>query len=241
LSNNRGLGVFWWEPQAYDWRGYDKVAWNYSTQRPTDAMKGFKFRCTNQPPPPKKDSVNVTFRLTATGTSTANGMYITGTFTGEPNWSIVPMTNTGNNIFTYTKKMAVADSGAYYYLNGNAWTARENVPSACATWYTTDRGYKIKSGNQTIQDLWASCGITTGMNDNDVFNETYVFPNPFSDQLHIVCASAFEVEIFNYSGQQIAKAFGNEELKLSADYPSGLYVVKIKQGKIEKTFKIIKK
>ena len=230
LPNNRGLGVFWWEPQAYDWRGYDKVAWNYSTQRPTDAMKGFKFRCTNQPPPPpKKDSVNVTFRLTATGISTANGMYITGAFSGQPNWTIVPMINTGNNIFTYTKKMAVADSGAYYYLNGDAWAARETVPSACATWYTTDRGYKIKLGNQTIQDLWASCGIATDINDSEVFNETSIFPNPFFDQLQILCSGAFDVEIFNYAGQKIAKVSGNEELKLSTDYPSGLYVVRINQ------------
>ena len=87
------------------------------------------------------------FRLTATGISTANGMYITGAFSGQSNWTLLPMTNLGNNLFTYTKKMALADSVAYYYLNGNVWTARETVPSAYATWYTTDRGYKIKAGN----------------------------------------------------------------------------------------------
>jgi arabinogalactan endo-1,4-beta-galactosidase len=228
LSNNRGLGVFWWEPQAYDWRGYDKVAWNYSTQKPTDAMKGFKFRCTD-PQPPKKDSVNVTFRLTATGINTANGIYITGTFSGQPNWSIVPMTNMGNNVFTYTKKMVVDDIGAYYYLNGNSWTSRETVPSACATWYTTDRGYEIKPGNQTIQDIWASCGIATGINDADDFNEITVFPNPFTDQLTIVCDGEFDMEIFNYSGQKIAKASGYQNLKIATDFQSGLFIVRIKQ------------
>lgn len=57
LDNNRGLGIFWWEPQAYNWRGYDKVAWNSGTgnnaYQATDAMKGFRYGCQpvqNQPP-----------------------------------------------------------------------------------------------------------------------------------------------------------------------------------------------
>jgi arabinogalactan endo-1,4-beta-galactosidase len=49
ISNQQGLGVFWWEPQAYNWRGYDKVAWNGNTAnrayQATDAMKGFQSAC----------------------------------------------------------------------------------------------------------------------------------------------------------------------------------------------------
>jgi arabinogalactan endo-1,4-beta-galactosidase len=229
LPNNRGLGIFWWEPQAYDWRGYDKVAWNYSTQRPTEAMKGFRVTGCSKPIPVKKDSVNVTFRLTATGVNTTNGMYMTGAFSGTPNWSIVPMTSQGGNVFAYTKRMAVGDSGAYYYLNANAWTERETVPSACATWYTTDRGYKIKAGSHTIQDIWSSCGTITGTDDNALFYETSIFPNPFSEKLHIVCTGTFEVEIRNLSGQLIVKESGNKELHLPTDCPSGLYVVLVSQ------------
>lgn len=44
VNGGRGRGVFWWEPQAYNWRGYDKVAWN-NNGRPTVAMEGFNFRC----------------------------------------------------------------------------------------------------------------------------------------------------------------------------------------------------
>ena len=54
MPNNRGLGVFWWEPQAYNWRGYGKVAWNGNTgQTPyeaTEAMNGFKYNCSPQNP-----------------------------------------------------------------------------------------------------------------------------------------------------------------------------------------------
>lgn len=51
LPLQKGLGIFWWEPQAYNWKGYDKVAWNSSSgsqaYQPTEAMKGFKLNCEN--------------------------------------------------------------------------------------------------------------------------------------------------------------------------------------------------
>jgi len=54
LPDNKGLGIFWWEPQAYNWEGYDKVAWygNWGNKpyQATDAMSGFKYNCENKPP-----------------------------------------------------------------------------------------------------------------------------------------------------------------------------------------------
>ncbi|WP_081671008.1 glycosyl hydrolase 53 family protein [Sporocytophaga myxococcoides] len=54
LSNKKGLGIFWWEPEAYNWQGYDKVAWTgnwgNSPYQATDAMSGFKYNCENKPP-----------------------------------------------------------------------------------------------------------------------------------------------------------------------------------------------
>lgn len=35
------IGVFYWEPQAYDWRGYTLGAWSPTTQRPTEALDAF--------------------------------------------------------------------------------------------------------------------------------------------------------------------------------------------------------
>ena len=55
LSGSKGLGVFWWEPEAYEWKNYGKVAWygNYGNNQyqATDAMNGFKYNCTNYPKP----------------------------------------------------------------------------------------------------------------------------------------------------------------------------------------------
>lgn len=36
-----GLGVFYWEPECYNWRGYSMGAWDPSTKQPTLAMDAF--------------------------------------------------------------------------------------------------------------------------------------------------------------------------------------------------------
>ena len=41
--NAGGLGVLYWEPQAYNWQGYTKGAWN-TNGRPTIALDAFHRR-----------------------------------------------------------------------------------------------------------------------------------------------------------------------------------------------------
>lgn len=36
-----GLGVFYWEPECYNWQSYGLGAWDYNTQEPTAAMDAF--------------------------------------------------------------------------------------------------------------------------------------------------------------------------------------------------------
>jgi arabinogalactan endo-1,4-beta-galactosidase len=40
ITNNKGLGVFYWEPECYNWKGYPKGAFD-STGKPTVAVDGF--------------------------------------------------------------------------------------------------------------------------------------------------------------------------------------------------------
>lgn len=40
IPNNQGLGVFYWEPEAYDWKGYSMGAWDL-TGKPTAAVSAF--------------------------------------------------------------------------------------------------------------------------------------------------------------------------------------------------------
>jgi hypothetical protein len=330
LSNYKGLGVFWWEPQAYDWKGYDKVAWNYNTAskpyQATDAMKGFKYGCNGTAQPltiaisspvnaavftapstvtlgvntsasvskvefyngtskigedlsspfsfawanlgvgtynitakasaangssvisapvtftvsdTKVDSLAVTFKVNVAGVNTANGIYITGAFTGS-NWSIVPMTSLGNNIYSYTKKMIKNDSGAYYYLNANTWTARETVPVACVKWYGIDRGYKITTNNQIINDVWASCNVVTADYDNETNETVVVQPNHSSSDFQMVANSLVNVEVFTLDGSKVDSFVNSKNFSFGGNYKPGIYFVRVNMQNEIKTFKIIK-
>lgn len=50
LSGGKGLGVFYWEPQCYNWAGYGKGAWG-DNGRPTAALDAFLTGQTNTPTP----------------------------------------------------------------------------------------------------------------------------------------------------------------------------------------------
>ncbi|MCG3721583.1 arabinogalactan endo-1,4-beta-galactosidase [Vibrio cincinnatiensis] len=41
VNQGKGIGVFYWEPQAYSWQGYTWGAWDPNTQRPTEALDAF--------------------------------------------------------------------------------------------------------------------------------------------------------------------------------------------------------
>ncbi len=58
-----GLGVLYWEPQAYNWQGYSKGAWG-ANGRPTVAMDAFLEGST---PPPNPPSGSVTIQENTTG------------------------------------------------------------------------------------------------------------------------------------------------------------------------------
>jgi len=41
VKQNKGLGIFYWEPQAYSWQGYTLGAWNPYTMQPTTTLDAF--------------------------------------------------------------------------------------------------------------------------------------------------------------------------------------------------------
>jgi len=77
--NAGGLGVLYWEPQAYNWQGYTKGAWN-TNGRPTIALDAF---IEGSPPPPPGNIVTLQENLTGfcgvDGTIDSNHAGYTGT------------------------------------------------------------------------------------------------------------------------------------------------------------------
>lgn len=88
LPGGNGLGVFYWEPEAYNWMGYGLVAFD-TTGKPTHAMDAFGNGCAL--PTPTKTAVPPTATSTVSNTPT-----VTRTNT------LVPPTNTATTTSTMT-------------------------------------------------------------------------------------------------------------------------------------------
>ena len=41
VTQAKGTGIFYWEPQAYNWQGYTLGAWDPNTKQPTEALDAF--------------------------------------------------------------------------------------------------------------------------------------------------------------------------------------------------------
>ncbi|HGF5000626.1 TPA: arabinogalactan endo-beta-1,4-galactanase [Vibrio parahaemolyticus] len=41
VNQDKGIGIFYWEPQAYSWQGYTLGAWDPNTRQPTQALDAF--------------------------------------------------------------------------------------------------------------------------------------------------------------------------------------------------------
>ncbi|MEF1157105.1 glycosyl hydrolase 53 family protein [Vibrio parahaemolyticus] len=41
VNQDKGIGIFYWEPQAYSWQGYTLGAWDPDTRQPTQALDAF--------------------------------------------------------------------------------------------------------------------------------------------------------------------------------------------------------
>jgi arabinogalactan endo-1,4-beta-galactosidase len=221
LANNMGLGVFWWEPLAYNWRGYDKVAWK-NNGRPTEAMDGFLTNCNPQ------EKRKLTFKIDMSGQSTENGVFITGNML---NWQITPMGNLGNNQYSYTMDLAPGDTGAYYFLNANSWDARETVPLECTKYWNKDRGFEMPDQDLVIEHTWASCaGVITSKLSSKAENEIHVFPNPFKESFQVNAIENMQYSIYDPVGIIRDKGACNSSTKIGNNLPTGTYMLKLQSG-----------
>lgn len=161
VRNNGGAGVIAWEPA---WVSADNVTlWGVGSNWENVAF--FDFNNALMEPGGveflSENNVAVTFRVDMTGVNTANGVYITGEFTtnDDNSWQIFPMKREGtSSIYSFKTYLNKGQSGAYYYLNDSAWSAKETIPQACQEKWSS-RLYVISQTltQQTISKVWSSC------------------------------------------------------------------------------------
>ncbi len=196
--------------------------------------------CSSQAP----DSVQVTFAVDMTGEDISRGVFLTGDQTGSP-WSIIPLSELKDSIYYWTTYLRPEDAGAYYYMTTDTWDNykefREEVPTECAEWWTSDRGYSIADHDTIIAVRWGSCetiDLNTIEKYTELLSEFEVFPNPFNSKLMLVFPTQtkiFEINIINIDGSLVfSKLISGtlSEINLDLDkLPDGPYLLAAKTEK----------
>jgi len=196
------------------------------------------------------------------GTSTIEGIVAN---TGTENVRVNLYIKVNNS--SQTKRGIV---GGYVLLattvpNGNGEYGFENLPEGSYQVEVVMEDYEPEatdeitlSDEETFSDInftidpekgiiLVDAGIPTGMEDNFV-PDLKVYPNPFTDVLHIMCAAAVEtwhaasLQVINTAGAVVHTqtiTHPDETIHLG-HLPAGMYIIRLENGGIVKTTKIIK-
>ncbi|UOQ73168.1 glycosyl hydrolase 53 family protein [Hymenobacter cellulosilyticus] len=128
VPGNKGLGVLYWEPQAYNWQGYSLSAWS-NTGRPTAAMDAFR-----DTPPSDGLVYNPSFEYTA----------VTQTPVG---WSTAGPNATANFTQSYGRtsplQLVHYQATAYQVRTYQLLTAVPNGTYTLRAWVQSSGGQKL--------------------------------------------------------------------------------------------------
>lgn len=114
LPGGKGLGVFYWEPQCYNWASYGKGAWN-TNGRPTIAMDAFLSNNSGLPVSTPTPTWTPTITPTPYVTKTPTGDYICGDINGDKDVNSIDFAFLRNYLlgkrreFPYENGMKAAD------------------------------------------------------------------------------------------------------------------------------------
>ena len=196
------------------------------------------------PPPPLR---NVTFVVDMTNEILSpNGVHIAGNFQGwDPAASA--MTNTVGNVWTYTAMIPQGDTVQYKYINGNAWSGEEAVPSACGVdngFGGFNRRYIVATAaNQSLPRVcFEECDNVCdagAISEADLINGISLYPNPATDfatlNYSFAEANSLTIKVFNGLGQMVSSDFisnvtnGTHGISVK-DFATGIYMVQISNG-----------
>jgi arabinogalactan endo-1,4-beta-galactosidase len=253
-SVSGGLGVFYWEPECYNWQDYKLGAWNPDTKQPTIALNAFSNATVY-------DTLHVTMYADLRDTIslsdyTRGKMYLTGDFTNPGgNWKFMTMEQVKTDIyrinFDYIGESLTNDSSAFYFAPTNDWTTSEKVSGSCNVKGSIQRVFHFDMAKKdtTVAFRYGKCpaeelvnlGISTAIpNVRTSENLLNIFPNPVTDgTLHIVLKAGqmadIQLNVYNLNGQLIVseneKAMvgeNNYTLRVNnEDLASALYVLKL--------------
>lgn len=155
----------------YEYKFINGNAWGFDETVPPACANGFNRYITVPPVPttleavcfgscypcgPPPVDIQVTFQVDMSEqTLSPDGVHIGGGFQG---WlpGATPMTDAGNNIYTYSATLSSGSYQEYKFVNGTTWEESENIPEACGV---NNNRYITLPQNDTVIPLvcYASC------------------------------------------------------------------------------------
>jgi len=135
VPGNKGLGVVYWEPEAYNWQGYSLGAWSNNGQ-PTAAMDAFR-----NTPPTSGLVYNPGFEYTAPTQSPLG--WTTLSLTGDQDADFTQNYGRASNYQLTHDKAAAYQVRTYQLLS--------NLPNGTYTM----RAWATSTGGQTVCELYA--------------------------------------------------------------------------------------
>ncbi len=206
LPNNKGLGVFIWEPEAYNgWQGYTKTAFDMYG-KPTVAMNAFLEN--NTPAPGTNLLLNSSFDMDNTGTATPQGWNKSGTvaasytssgggWNADGTYYLGHYSATAYQVRTY---QTVSVPNGHYQLT--AWAVRGNGQNACQMYATnygdTDRTTNIPYNNAWQQVTIPDINVTNGQVTIGFYSNANAGNWLDIDSVRLINAVALPVSLLSY-------------------------------------------
>jgi hypothetical protein len=195
---------------------------------------------------PWSTNVDVTFTVDMTGqTVSPDGVHIAGNFQDwDPSASLMLLQQ--GNIYSFPTSLLPGTQAEYKFINGNNWDQVEAVPSSCGLPPNSNRYITVPAVNMSLSPIRFGICELNSINEpaEETANTLTLYPNPSSGKFTITSLNAINsIEIYNENGVWI---YGDykvhyqtlKEVDLS-NFPKGIYLVKVYDGKNLQTGKIV--
>jgi arabinogalactan endo-1,4-beta-galactosidase len=150
------------------------------------------------------DDKKIIFKLEADGADSLGGMYVSGSWTGDP-MKIVPMADEGNGVYSCFTYLPSGSQGSLFFLNDSSWNAAEIVPLVCKDPEHGGRTFQIGQFDQTFTYTWGTCNPAEPPSEVNVTFQVQMEKNSdISSGVYVVGEiNDWEITRMNSIGEQI--------------------------------------
>lgn len=187
-------------------------------------------------------------------TQDATGTYNIGyALTGE--WMEYTVNVAATGMYSLGLRMAADGTGKTLHveMDGVNITGAISVPNTAGwqTWATvTLNNVSLTQGQKVMRIVFDSDymnlnfvefknELPTGLESEEI-TSTVLYPNPFTNQIHVRLSGNFDYQLMNVSGQLLEEGKSDGNVDLAGNYPKGVYMLKIMQNNKSRVVKIVK-